>query len=417
MQSTSTAELMRDIYSTALSLKKTVKYNLHHVPSSSSIPTPVLFELKPSPSLQSALMSTMVRQEAVEIIRQRLCSLKDRYRRQFDVTAQKLLQSTQTPHLKPIADRLHQLRNAFQTRYENVEEPKLLDFINSMRLENVGEPIVDHQRRPPFNHESIPILEQYFKTDAYPSKHDQVALASQTNMTMKQIEVWFQNHRTRARRDGHTLQRLCRSRTPASEAKTGAEQQPPPPAVLSTPSPSPEPAPRKFIDTSSTSNRPRFPSPVWYRNPAMPLLAVPVLDIDELVAQFATKLSVKDRKLKRRSSSSPEPFEHPKQLSVQQAPLPALVRSERQLQAKPPCTQRLRSRRMARPCLASPFTPYAKLHLGNVFLPENASRLLARPPHRASATPPPIRPRPVSKPSTYPKLQTATRPLLIATAA
>ncbi|KAF9454099.1 A42 mating-type factor alpha 2-1 gene product, partial [Macrolepiota fuliginosa MF-IS2] len=50
-------------------------------------------------------------------------------------------------------------------------------------------------------------LEKYFKENAYPSTIDRAMLAQKTHMTLRQIEVWFQNHRARAKRDGIPLQR------------------------------------------------------------------------------------------------------------------------------------------------------------------------------------------------------------------
>ncbi|KIL71686.1 hypothetical protein M378DRAFT_56764, partial [Amanita muscaria Koide BX008] len=50
-------------------------------------------------------------------------------------------------------------------------------------------------------------LEQYFECNAYPSGSDKASLAKRTGMTQRQIDVWFQNHRTRAKRDGRPLRR------------------------------------------------------------------------------------------------------------------------------------------------------------------------------------------------------------------
>ncbi|KAF5311897.1 hypothetical protein D9619_002863 [Psilocybe cf. subviscida] len=62
-----------------------------------------------------------------------------------------------------------------------------------------------------FNHEYTPILESYFAYNAYPLLPDRLLLARKSMMTPRQIEVWFQNHRNRAKKDGVTLRRISPS--------------------------------------------------------------------------------------------------------------------------------------------------------------------------------------------------------------
>ncbi|KAF4604956.1 hypothetical protein EYR40_003739 [Pleurotus pulmonarius] len=59
-----------------------------------------------------------------------------------------------------------------------------------------------------FNHDYAPVLEKYFEYNAYPSVADRALMARKSMMTERQIEVWFQNHRNRARKDGKPLTRL-----------------------------------------------------------------------------------------------------------------------------------------------------------------------------------------------------------------
>ncbi|PFH44845.1 hypothetical protein AMATHDRAFT_72168 [Amanita thiersii Skay4041] len=63
------------------------------------------------------------------------------------------------------------------------------------------------KRKPTFKTEYTPLLEKYFRQNAYPSASDRATLARETNMTVRQIEVWFQNHRNRAKREGRELRR------------------------------------------------------------------------------------------------------------------------------------------------------------------------------------------------------------------
>nr|AAK17070.1 homeodomain type 2 mating protein a2-1 [Coprinopsis scobicola] len=62
-------------------------------------------------------------------------------------------------------------------------------------------------KRTPFNAEYTPLLEKYFEYNAYPSVRDRERLARKSMMTPRQIEVWFQNHRSRAKKEGRPLQK------------------------------------------------------------------------------------------------------------------------------------------------------------------------------------------------------------------
>ncbi|KAG5634563.1 hypothetical protein H0H81_001520, partial [Sphagnurus paluster] len=62
--------------------------------------------------------------------------------------------------------------------------------------------------------EYTPLLEKYFEYNAYPSAADKAVLARKSMMTARQIEVWFQNHRNRARRDGRPIRKLTEDPLP-----------------------------------------------------------------------------------------------------------------------------------------------------------------------------------------------------------
>ncbi|EIW87042.1 hypothetical protein CONPUDRAFT_161658 [Coniophora puteana RWD-64-598 SS2] len=59
----------------------------------------------------------------------------------------------------------------------------------------------------PFNHEYIPLLEHYFERNPFPSSADRAMLAKKSGMTHRQITVWFQNHRNRAKKEGRLIER------------------------------------------------------------------------------------------------------------------------------------------------------------------------------------------------------------------
>ncbi|TBU63775.1 hypothetical protein BD310DRAFT_915887 [Dichomitus squalens] len=65
--------------------------------------------------------------------------------------------------------------------------------------------IAHRSRRRPFNHSAVPALERFFERNAFPSRLEKYDLASTFNMSYRQIDVWFQNHRTRYRKEGREL--------------------------------------------------------------------------------------------------------------------------------------------------------------------------------------------------------------------
>ncbi|KAJ7619210.1 hypothetical protein DFH06DRAFT_1306361 [Mycena polygramma] len=64
------------------------------------------------------------------------------------------------------------------------------------------------KERPSFNHEFIPFLQTYFEHNAYPSAADRGEMAKKSMMEPRQIEVWFQNHRRRAKQEGRSVRKL-----------------------------------------------------------------------------------------------------------------------------------------------------------------------------------------------------------------
>ncbi|KAK7064075.1 hypothetical protein R3P38DRAFT_2822258, partial [Favolaschia claudopus] len=59
----------------------------------------------------------------------------------------------------------------------------------------------------PFNREFLPFLEKYFEYNAFPTAADRVEMAKKSMMEPRQIEVWFQNHRRRAKEEGRDIKK------------------------------------------------------------------------------------------------------------------------------------------------------------------------------------------------------------------
>ncbi|KAI0830487.1 hypothetical protein BC628DRAFT_1416032 [Trametes gibbosa] len=64
-----------------------------------------------------------------------------------------------------------------------------------------------HFHKRPFNQSAIPVLEKFFDNNAFPSRLEKVELASECQMDYRQIHVWFQNRRSRFRKEGKLLNR------------------------------------------------------------------------------------------------------------------------------------------------------------------------------------------------------------------
>ncbi|KAL4061801.1 hypothetical protein V8B97DRAFT_1920835 [Scleroderma yunnanense] len=76
------------------------------------------------------------------------------------------------------------------------------------------EPHADKSQMP-FNYKYIPLLEHFFDENPFPSHADKVFLARKSGMSFRQIHVWFQNRRSRLKKEGRVLRRK-----PMSEGAT-----------------------------------------------------------------------------------------------------------------------------------------------------------------------------------------------------
>ncbi|KAI0639585.1 hypothetical protein C8Q77DRAFT_1081936 [Trametes polyzona] len=68
---------------------------------------------------------------------------------------------------------------------------------------------ISAQRRKTFNQSAIPTLEKFFEQNAFPSRLEKHELAHKCGMEYRQIHVWFQNHRSRYRKEGKPLSKPC----------------------------------------------------------------------------------------------------------------------------------------------------------------------------------------------------------------
>nr|AAS46736.1 HD2 homeodomain mating-type protein [Pleurotus djamor] len=83
-----------------------------------------------------------------------------------------------------------------------------LHRVAALHLDKLQADQVKPAAKTSFNADFVPFLEKYFEFNAYPSAADRSLMARKSMMTPRQIEVWFQNHRNRARKEGKCLPRL-----------------------------------------------------------------------------------------------------------------------------------------------------------------------------------------------------------------
>ncbi|KAF8078875.1 hypothetical protein FPV67DRAFT_1466731 [Lyophyllum atratum] len=206
------------------------------------------------------------------------------------------------------------------------------------KAESTAAERLQKDKKPVFNHEYTPVLEKYFEYNAYPSAPDRAVLARKSMMTPRQIEVWFQNHRNRARKDGKPLRRLTEDplpleislkslerkmplfTVPEHERKLATKSEPPrgdssddedlptmpiPARDLVAANPLNPPRPRHAFPTPypprcdydpfpTKIGTHKFCAPVWDRKPSStrPTLKAPI-DLEDFIEVFQTKLHLR----------------------------------------------------------------------------------------------------------------------------
>ncbi|TCD62979.1 hypothetical protein EIP91_006161 [Steccherinum ochraceum] len=106
--------------------------------------------------------------------------------------------------------------SAFLTRYTQTLRgwpERALEMANKRRLESTrserSSPPLITEKRSAFKPEGIPTLENAFIDNAYPNKQEKEILAQVTGMEYKQINIWFQNRRARAKKESGPLKRTA----------------------------------------------------------------------------------------------------------------------------------------------------------------------------------------------------------------
>ncbi|KAI0361430.1 hypothetical protein OH77DRAFT_426887 [Trametes cingulata] len=79
--------------------------------------------------------------------------------------------------------------------------------IRATQVRREGQSSVGNSTKRTFNQRAVPVLEAFFKENAFPSRLEKYELAFKCEMDYRQIHVWFQNRRSRSRKEGKPLQK------------------------------------------------------------------------------------------------------------------------------------------------------------------------------------------------------------------
>ncbi|KAF6741299.1 homeodomain mating-type protein [Ephemerocybe angulata] len=244
--------------------------------------------------------------------------------------------STSSNHMSCFSALKTTHESSFQRQLSRIKQG-FLDTLEQVRA-------TSSPKKAVFNPEYVPFLEQYFEYNAFPSARDRELLARKSSMTPRQIEVWFQNHRRRARNDGVELRRITSHPLPATLSLDTLEKQMPlfiipekdrrsasvdefvkwtsesaanrPLSPPSTPKrllddvllPVPTTFPAIYHPPVPTSEKslfqsPRrpFPAPVWHRTPRPYRKPSPYPSVDDICLDFGSKLHMGGGSLRKQS--------------------------------------------------------------------------------------------------------------------
>ncbi|KAF8913107.1 hypothetical protein CPB84DRAFT_1760357 [Gymnopilus junonius] len=304
-----------------------------------------------------------VRESILQSLRSRILRIQQEYISSYRRTC------LETSHAGPVfGHHFREIHQVFMSSSERHYLPMLKAHI-SLILSKAAEyeKSVACEERRTFNIEYTPVFEKYFEYNAYPSAQHQSVLAEKSMMTRRQIEVWFQNHRNRAKKDSSALRRnasdlplrialnvlqekdidpMVRTPSPSDDDSIGEDiddedlQVPQPTSCIDAfdsfrprhafPSPYSPTVPDPFLNDNGVI---KFPPPTWKRRPASSVPAYiqsSSVDMNEFVRMFHIKLNISQGVRKRttpKSSEARSPWYAATVTIPSRAPLPALMRA------------------------------------------------------------------------------------------
>lgn len=161
------------------------------------------------PSLLSAMLDVgapiSVAEEMQRAYQQRATELKKRYEIAASQAALALLQGPGPSSFPSLQSKLFAaFKKLYVSRLDDWQKACLSLYKGcAAAITSHG----DHLKRGrgthvAFNIEYVPLLEHFFEENPFPTHAEKVSLAKKSGMTYRQIHVWFQNKRTRSKKDG-----------------------------------------------------------------------------------------------------------------------------------------------------------------------------------------------------------------------
>ncbi|KAJ7361550.1 hypothetical protein DFH08DRAFT_931621 [Mycena albidolilacea] len=204
--------ILRQIFNTANSIKDSCPPPC----TVSSDVSPAIIDLPHAPSIQSKLLRFGLDPLLAKTISTkydlRCQELRLRAQTTLHRTCVELARVPRDQDLMPLRQSLESAVSIHSTRYLQSlgdMEQRAMAFASKLPSQKPRRTSKCTEKRPlpAFNRDFIPFLEQYFEENAYPSSADRAAMAQKSMMEPRQIEVWFQNHRKRAKEEGRPVRR------------------------------------------------------------------------------------------------------------------------------------------------------------------------------------------------------------------
>ncbi|KAJ7161394.1 hypothetical protein C8R43DRAFT_1063532 [Mycena crocata] len=206
--------VLRQIFQTANSIKETCPPSTPptlHVSTS-----PPVIELPPPPSIEAKLHMLGLNPRLIDRV-SHIYSLRsgELHLAVSDTLKRACAELTavpQHPALMPLSCLLDGVVKAHTVSYRRallrLEQSAIGLASNWKSAQDIQTTKKDATERKSFNHEFTPFLQKYFEYNAFPSAADRAEMAKKSSMEPRQIEVWFQNHRRRARQEGRAIPKL-----------------------------------------------------------------------------------------------------------------------------------------------------------------------------------------------------------------
>ncbi|KAI1781632.1 hypothetical protein LXA43DRAFT_908193, partial [Ganoderma leucocontextum] len=214
-------DILRRYQSSAQALARKVASRLHSVqpPLCPLAQQPIRLSLPTSEPLTARLLFLGVDERYAERISAAVAQAEARFKESCEASFQ---QRRQTLLSRPFSSLDPDAATALSRHYTTIYSKLMADwasyildtfaprFVNAQEL---YKQLHETRGRSPsfkqsFNQDAVPILEQFFVVNAFPSRLEKYDLASKCEMSYKQINTWFQNHRTRVRKEGGVLKKL-----------------------------------------------------------------------------------------------------------------------------------------------------------------------------------------------------------------